>query len=285
MCRFSPTLLCQLLLGTLLLGPARAADTVLWYITELQPLHISDGPMAEQGMLDVMLSKVIMPGLPQFKHRVITASVSRSFRDMSDRTDVCHPSTQMTPERSKRYLFSAPTFRYLPVGLIVRSDSVGALAAYSNRKGQVVLAQYLKQPGNQLGVVSNRAYGEALDTLLQQPNVTSSSASTATTNLQRMLLGGRITATLGYSFETAWFELQNPQHEGKLSWLPLQEQPESMLGRVSCSRSEQGQLLIKQLDQLLEQAGTRERLQEIYEQWLDPASRDKIRKIRQGKSR
>jgi uncharacterized protein (TIGR02285 family) len=260
--------------------PTQAAETLLWYMPNFEPGHFDAGPMAGLGYVDLTLERVIEPAMPGFEHKVVVAPITRMLHDMQEKPNVCTVAIQVTAERKKLFLFSRPAFRYQPVGLIVRTDDLPALAGLIDEGSQISLARYEALESTMIGLVADRAYGDRLDPMLAESEHTLRIVgSNATSSLPKMLLaGGRITAFLGYSFEIGYAGQQNGDIQTKLTWLPVKEQPAVMQSHMACSRSPLGERVIERLNTILSQAEARQQIQSYYESWLPPAMRERLRR-------
>ncbi|WP_374357075.1 TIGR02285 family protein [Chitinimonas sp.] len=267
----------------LLMVASHGRDTINWYEADFPPAHIERGRLAGQGYSDMLLKRHIEPALSGFSHQHTLAPVSRFLHDAGSNPNVCSAQISRTAERERTLLFSQPTLTFLPTGLIVREEDIGHLVGLLDGHGRISLLAYLKQTRSTIGVVSSRAYGPQIDPMLAGAGsrVVPVSASGASINLLRMLVvGGRIDATLGYSFEPVFSSQEHPEITGRLAWLPISEQPDTLTSHIACSRSATGQAVISEVNKLLVQRDSAEQIQGYYEQWLDPASRERIRALR-----
>jgi uncharacterized protein (TIGR02285 family) len=220
--------------------------------------------------------------LPQYEHVVWDVSPNRLERELT-RPDqaVCSPAMSKTPRRAERYFYTEPLFRFLPSGLVLRRldpftpREEGARTPLSLR---AVFAQGLR-----LGLVGFRAQGETVDALVAEhpERVQRFHLATANQSVLAMLARGHaVDAVLAYEFELKYFESLQPELGQRLVWWPLAELGGTQLSYVACSRNRAGQQAAAAIDALIARPELRERLQLLYELWLDEPSRQQLRALR-----
>jgi uncharacterized protein (TIGR02285 family) len=269
-------------LASLLMTAAQGGDTIHWYTADFPPGHIERGPMAGEGYVDLMFKRVIEPALPQFTHVHLLAPLPRFAHDVTTRPDICSGATLRTPDREGKMLFSAPTLQFLPAGLIVRNDDVPSLLRLRDSKGRISLAAYLALPNVTICTVEGRAYGPQLDPLLAAASSKLQPVEAAVVGPQFVDLlppNRRISAVIGLSFEPVYASQDHPELKGRLTWMPLAEQPKAITSHIACSRSPQGQRVIDAVNKVLARPGVRRDIQGFYDQWLDPTSRARLKAI------
>lgn len=138
-----------------------AVERLIWAGTPYAPMVIREGPLRERGYVDRMITEVLQPGLPQYRHEVLHVAPMRLDRELlGPELAVCSPAISRTPLRLTRYAFSAALFRFLPVGVVMRridprlDESPPAPQPLSLRS---LLARELR-----LGVVGYRTHGPQL---------------------------------------------------------------------------------------------------------------------------
>jgi uncharacterized protein (TIGR02285 family) len=139
------------------------------------------------------------------------------------------------------------------------------------------LSDFLRaDPDRRIGVMALRSYGPRIDSTLKDSNAQVQALRLTGNNMQLMTMVAKrhgIDATLAYGFELSYLESTRPELKGQLTWLPLDEQPRTLLGYVACARSPAGQRTIDAVNQVLSHPQERLKAQLHYEAWLDPASR------------
>jgi uncharacterized protein (TIGR02285 family) len=271
----------------LTVAPAHAAaepPLLLWYSPGNPPGVITDGPLRGQGYVDRMLTEVVFPALPAWKHRLEIASAVRIIRDLQTLPVACTPAIVWSEERSRTLAMSRPVYHFLPVGLVVRSADLPALAPLVERR-QLSLGNYLAQPGVRVGISGQRSYSPTIDAALKvRPEATRSyNLSASNLSMMAMVAGTKgIDATLAYSFELQYQRRIGDPHVKGLAWLPIAGATSVIPGHTACSPTAQGRSVIAALDTLLKSRAVRDKLQSIYEDWLDDESRSQLGAWRQG---
>jgi len=259
--------------------PARAAERLVWAGSPYAPMAIAAGPLKGQGYVDRMIAEVLQPGLPQFRHEQLQAAPNRLEIELMRRDlAVCSPAMSKTPQRLERYRYTLPLFRFLPAGVVLRRDW-----AERNGPGPLALQQLLAQ-GLRFGVVGYRAYGPRVDALLERHEAQRQRFILSQSNqavLAMLARGHGVDAVLVYGFELRHFALQQPELGAQLVWRPLQELDETQLSYTACSRNPAGERAAQAIDALLQHSGVRERIQALYEAWLDEEGQRQLAALRQ----
>ncbi|MBH9578941.1 hypothetical protein [Inhella proteolytica] len=259
--------------------PAWAAERLVWAGSPYAPMAIASGPLKGQGYVDRMIAEVLQPGLPQFRHEQMQVSPNRLELELL-RTDiaVCSPAMSKAPQRLERYRYTQPLFRFLPAGVVLRREQ-----ALRSGPGPLALQQLLAQ-GLRFGVVGYRAYGPRVDALLERHEAQRQRFILSQSNqavLAMLARGHGVDAVLVYGFELRHFALQQPELGAELVWRPLQELDDTQLSYTACSRNPAGERAARAIDALLQQPGVRERLQGLYEAWLDEEGQRQLQALRQ----
>ncbi len=265
------------------LGEVRAqtAPRVDWVLTDAPPSVITEGPLQGQGYVQRMLTELLMPGLPGWRHQVQVGSSLRILRDLAERPTACTPYMTPTPARAREFHLSRPLGYFLPAGLVVRRDD----PARADAGVPLSLAQYLAAPARpRLAVVAGRSYSHTLDAVLARSHaqVQALPLTRATRSVLAMIVSRHdVDATLAGEIELSYFERLYPEWRGQLVWLPLKElPPRPQQGVVGCARSAEGLRTIRAINQLLEQPQVQAQAQQFLDQWLSPASLERLRHAR-----
>lgn len=273
-----------LMAGVLALGPGAvaAAPLLRWLAPEYAPMTVKEGPQQGRGYIERALREVLLPGMPEFEHRVESASPPRVELEMRRGPNACTLAIRKTPARLQAYLFSDAMLRHLPVGIVLRRADAAALAPELVEGGEYQLARGLSQ-NLRLGVIGIRAHGPGIDGLLDAlpQNLRRIQLSNGSQAVLTMLAQGHgIDAALAYDFEAAYFEQLRPDLQGRLLWMPLREQSESLLAFLACSRSPEGAQAVAAINRVLQAPGNHERIQAMYEEWLGEAARQRLAQLR-----
>ena len=282
-----PGLLCQAAEPVAASAEGRASNAsperLVWAGAPYAPMVIREGSLRGRGYVDRMLTEVLQPGLPQYRHETLHVSPMRLDRELRESDQaVCSPAFSRTATRMTRYAFTAAIFRFLPVGVVMRRDHV--LAPVQRPDPQPLSLQVLLDRGMRLGLVGYRAHGGTVDLMLgaHAAQVQRFVLNTSNQSVLAMLARAHaMDATLVYEFELSYFTALQPELGAQLGWWPLEELDDSQLSYIACSANPAGRRAVQAIDRLLAQPGSRERLQALYEEWLDEGSRRRLKELRQ----
>lgn len=283
-----PGLLCQAAEPVAMPSAGRASngseERLIWAGAPYAPMVIREGSLRGRGYVDRMLAEVLQPGLPQYRHETLHVSPTRLDRELRESDQaVCSPAFSRTASRMTRYAFTSAIFRFLPVGVVMRRDHALAPAPGSRLDPQPLSLQELLDRGARLGLVGYRAHGGRVDLMLgaHAAQVQRFVLNTSNQSVLAMLARSHaMDATLVYEFELSYFAALQPELGEQLGWWPLEELDESQLSYIACSANPAGRRAVLAIDRLLAQPGARERLQSLYEQWLDEGSRRRLKELR-----
>lgn len=264
------------------LAPAAAAPLLRWLAPEYAPMMVKEGPQQGRGYIERALREVLVPGMPLFEHRIETASPPRVELEMQRSPNACTLAIRKTPQRLQRYLFSDVMLRHLPVGIVLRRADADKLPPERVDGGEYLLARALSQ-GLRLGLIGMRAHGPVIDSLIEAypQSVSKIQLSNGSQAVLTMVAQGHgLDAALAYDFEAAYFEQLRPDLQGRLAWMPVREQSESLLAFLACSRSPEGAKAIAEINRVLQAPGNHERIQTMYEEWLGEAARQRLAQLR-----
>lgn len=245
---------------------AQSRDEVVWMHADFPPLRIMDGPYAGQGFSD-MIHELMARELPEFRHVVVTANLSRTLNWMESGRNVMAVGLIPSPQRDRVMQYSVPCVLVPPVSLVVRAGEQESLG----RGGHVSLRDFMAR--KRLGVAAHRSYGPELDSvLLSSPDlsrVVVSQGSNLFESLLEMLLLGRVDGVLAYPFE-AVYGARMKNKEDLISIAPLRESMVPLRGRIAAPRTAWGSAMIERVNEvLLEQRGAPE-YRQAFERWLTP---------------
>lgn len=264
-------------------GAAAATPEITWYLYDLAPLVITDGPHKGTGFMELALQQQLIPALPEYRHKVVVVPIQRIAMMLKSDPQACSPGLIRNPEREQYMAFSAPTLAAVPPGIFVRRGETARFAPYVNAKGKIVLDKLLADGKLNVGIDSARSYGGPIDAVLKpyrdKPQLFSLSIPDASRNLAQMVVAKRIDGTLGQPFEVAYYLGGRTVDDVKaLAFYPLEEQADMVVNHVACANSEQGQAVIRKVNSILARPGVRDALAAHYAAWLD----DDARKLADG---
>lgn len=253
--------------------PAHPKETLIWLLRDLPPTMILEGPKKGQGIIDQMLP-LLIAGMPQYEHTLMRVNRARGMQMLHEESFTCDPSLVWTEEREQWITFSIPAFRAVSNGLVVRKEERLVLEPFLV-DGEVDLAAMLATGRQKVGVVAERSYGQFLDTLLKQapPDaLTPHYGSNALGSLLQMQRLGRLQVVLGYWPEIRYQANQAHIADDQLEFYPVRGTGKYLSGHIGCSHSPQGRQAITEINQLL-RTMPRQRLDQLYADWLDPERR------------
>jgi uncharacterized protein (TIGR02285 family) len=257
---------------------ATAAQEITWYLYDLAPLVIADGPHKGAGFMELALQQQLIPALPDYKHKVVVVPIQRIAMMLKSDPQACNPGLIRNAEREQFMVFSAPTLAALPPGMFVRRGDTARFAPYVNAKGKIVLDKLLADGKLNVGIDSARSYGGPVDAVLkpyrEKPQLFALSIPDASRNLAQMVIARRIDGMLGQPFEVPYYLGGRSVDDVKaLAFYALDEQADMVLNHVACANSEQGQAVIRKLNPILAKPGVRDAQAAHYATWLDDDAR------------
>ncbi|GAB2859868.1 hypothetical protein GCM10027277_30500 [Pseudoduganella ginsengisoli] len=255
-----------------------AAQEITWYLYDLAPLVIADGPHKGAGFIELSLQQQLIPALPEYKHKVVIVPIQRVAMMLKSDPQACNPGLIRNAEREQFMTFSTPTLAALPAGMFVRRGDTARVAPYMNAKGKLVLDKLLADGKFNVGIDSARSYGGPVDAVLKpyrdKSQLFTLSIPDASRNLTQMVIAKRIDGMLGQPFEVPYYLGGRTVDDVKaLAFYPLDEQADVVVNHVACANSEQGQAVIRKLNAVLAKPGVREALAAHYAAWLDDDAR------------
>ncbi len=273
-----------------LLAPVGAAaqasrPEVTWYVFNVAPMYILDGPNQGQGLLDQALRSHIIPALGGYTHKVVEAPFARLELMLKSEPGACVMGLLKRPDREEYMQFSQPFLAQFPPGVLVGGAAISRVEGYLERNGRLSLVRLLAESDLTVGVAGTRSYGAVIDGLLKpyqgKKNLFVSTASNTSSSLLQMALLGRVDLVPGYPYEARFQGISTAgRGQGGLRFYPLAEQPDFVMGHAACARSPQGAAVIHQVDALLARPGVRDAMAGYYARWLDEDSRRAERELR-----
>lgn len=239
------------------LGQPAPEPKVQWLVYPLPPLYITQGPQQGQGVLDRLLRDVLLPGLGGLQHEIVTVPPKRLEASLQQLDNACVLGMLRNAERESYLRFSRPFPISVAPALLVRRADAARWRGLMDAQGRLSLRAWLQRPETRFGMAEGRAYGAAVDDLLNaQPagRLDRVTSQNATANLMNMLQRGRIDGLLVLPFEPGQQAREAGLNLAEVDMLPLQEQGPAREGHVACSRSALGAEVVRRADEVLGRA-------------------------------
>lgn len=238
-------------------GQAAPEPQVQWLVYELPPLYITQGPQQGQGVLDRLLRDVLLPRLGGLKHEIVALPPKRLEASLQQLDNACVLGMLRNAERDTYLYFSRPFPISVAPALLVRRADVARWRELIDAQGRISLKAWLQRPGTRFGMAEGRAYGAAVDALINaQPagRLDKVTSQNPTANLMQMLQRERIDGLLVLPFEPRQQARDAGVELADLEVLPLQEQGPAREGHVACARSPLGAEVVRRADEVLGRA-------------------------------
>jgi uncharacterized protein (TIGR02285 family) len=250
---------------------ARAKDTITWGWIDNAPGSIPTGPDRNRGIED-HIRAVLKERLVDYEHEEVQAPIPRVISEIKAGNHWCATGFVKTPERETFAHFSVPASFWLPPRIIVQKDRRSEFEA----PGEISLERLLGNRSLRTGVVRGRAYGPAIDALLQR--TPPSELHSDYVDGLKMLLSNRLDYVIELPIRATYFS-RRLDHEGKLIGLPFKEMSNHITTHLMCPRNEWGQRVIGEINAILRAERPTPRYRQAVEQWSDEDSIRQIRKV------
>lgn len=263
---------------------ASATPEITWYLYDLPPFVILDGPRKGEGFVERTLRNQLIPGLPGYQHKIMVVPLQRLSQMLKTDPNACNPALLKNPEREQFMTFSTPYLAVIPGGAFIRRSDAARLTHYVGSSGKLNLSKLLEDGRLTVGIDSARSYGATVDGVLKpfkgRSNVFGLSTPEASKSLVQMVAGGRIDLVLAQPFEVPYYfsGKDNAQSKG-LQFYRLAEQTDYVLNHAACAKGEFGRNVIRQIDALWARPGVRAAVFGLYSTWLDDDARQLAQRL------
>ena len=139
------------------------------------------------------------------------------------------------------------------------------------------LDELTRQPNLIFAVIKNRAYGTSIDNFIakqldqqQRLDITSDNLS----YMFRLLTVNKVDVTFAYPFEVAWFTKDKPQYRDNLILRPVANQPQFLVGHVTCPKTDWGKQVISRIDEALKNLKPTDKYKQAMTRWWPEQSID-----------
>lgn len=240
-----------LFLGLMLSSTVAAADKQLnWVINTAPPFHIVSGPLAGQGICDVLIN-LIDEQLPEFQSNRTVLPQTRIRQQFEREQDQCFPCMihRAVPADT---IQSNPSHFYYPHGIITSAENAEKITA---RYGSpVALQQLIADRDFRLGYPAGRHYPE-LQHIIDQGGDSAitrvvHTGENATVAILAMIKAKRLDYTIDYQILHNFDITENGTTE--LAFLPIAETANTyVLGAVGCTNTAWGRMVITEINRVL----------------------------------
>lgn len=265
-------LLCLLFVGR---AHASSPNRIAWQTFHIPPIIMKTGEQRGQGFVDRMLL-LIIEQMPEYEHSLPLTSHARALNDLKMGKHVCHPALFKTQEREQYAVFSKPVF-FSPSNRLIILEQTAKRLSLSE---PVDLSQLLHIDDVTIGLVKGRSYGANIDGMLAKfpEHYLIEMSLDKSEVLFNLTHHKRLTATVAYPFEIAFYAKQPKNGEGHKALL-IAGTPDYAIGHIACPKNDWGQNIVKSVDQILYKiVATDEYLEAMTTWWSE--ERDKARFVR-----
>lgn len=225
--------------------------TIRWAINPSPPFHIVEGPLAGQGMCDVLIDE-LKHYMPEVNHSVELLPHSRIRMHSEQKENLCFPC-MIKRNSSPVWVYSDVTVVHPPLGII---GDRKRLAPYTDAQGRIALAKLAAMPDLRFGRPAARAYPPALQAVVEQydaqPYFFKLSGQMATVRILEQIVLDRLDYTLEYPTILRYYRLTQPSRG--LQYFPTAELGNNPVpGAIGCTNNTWGNKAISLINTALEQ--------------------------------
>lgn len=255
--------------------------TINWASINAPPFFVYTGQYAHEGICDLLINELI-GAIPDVNHQLLALPNLRLKRKMQDGEKICLPCMIHQNDNHSGIIYSDPSIVYLPHVLIMRAPTRERfIHEFSNPTS---LESLLESNKYRLGQHSGRKFAADIQSIvdkhlqrgLEVPNEVGS-----TTSLLMLVSLNRVDFTIDYPSTLSYY---NKTNHKPLSWLPIQENKESVvLGAVGCSGPDGDtfkQEAINKINQALPDILASEHYQQSVKKWFEDTDPDYLKKYR-----
>ncbi|MDV7341128.1 TIGR02285 family protein [Terasakiella sp. A23] len=263
-------LLCAILFTFTTATSANDNKTVRWALNDFIPFYLKDGPYMGEGISD-KLTAFFQKHLPDYNHHQEQMNFPR-FYALAKRGDlVCNPLLLKTPER-ENFLAYSRAFKPAYTHVLVSRQPLN----YPSQG--LSFEKFLKEESRNLIVQTKRSYGPKLDKIISQAKQSGyiETHNFPTKQLFVMLENGRIEYFLDIENSVTYYRAI---HKGSTKFynIPLSEDRLDRFGYATCSKTEEGQKLIKRINEILNEKAASGEFRAIVESWMAPENLPRFR--------
>lgn len=254
----------------LCLAAAPPAKAISWMQADLPPQFILDGALAGEGWADQQMRE-LFPLLPDFDHRLVQGSLSRTWYDMARRDGICFNGAARSPEREDIAMFSrrpiiAPSYR-----IIIRAAALARFRPFLDESGAIDLDRLALEDGLAGGYTTAREHFPAINHFIESDRRrVRLDAVISPSQLFNLLHGKRLDFIISSPVEAPYYKARFHLVDEFVS-LPVKGGVSAIRGYVACSKGPLGRAVIEKIDALLADESRWAAYIEPLRRWFEPA--------------
>ncbi|MBN1546718.1 MAG: TIGR02285 family protein [Syntrophaceae bacterium] len=250
---------------------------IFWIHPEQAPLSIKKGYGAGKGTIDRM-ETFFAKALKDCRHSYESGNYDRILRMIRKKENACCIPMYITPEREKFIVFSVPYQIVMSNALIVSDSGRKKLEPFIGPDGKVMLEDVVAN-GLRIGVAKGRIYRGIIDQIIEKHKnspgiVEHPGPQQMVDSLIEMMIEGRIDALIAYPWEAQYVAKVK---RVKVYSLPIAGMDDYGLTSVGCSKTKEGEEIIRRLNKIILEHRTTPEFMDFAEHWLDSAGLERHR--------
>ena len=237
---------------------------------DLPPQFILDGDLTGQGWADRQMRELFSL-LPDFDHRLVQSSLSRTWYEMARRDGVRFDGAARTPEREGFAVFSrrpiiAPSYR-----IIIRAADLDRFRPFLDDGSAIDLDRMAEEDGLAGGYTAARAHFPAIARFIDSEHRRLRlDTAVSPSQLFNLLHGKRLDFIISSPVEIPYYKARFHLTAEFVS-LPVKGGVSSIRGYVACSKGPLGRAVIQEVDAALADESRWIVFSEPLRRWFEPA--------------
>lgn len=258
-----------LLLLSSRLAAQPAEEKLTWMQADLPPQWILDGDLAGQGWGDMQM-RILFPLLPEYRHQVVTGSLSRIWYEMEHHDGICFDGAARNADRERFGVFTHRAILVPSYGVTVRATDLKRFEPLLEADGAIDLDRLSGRWELTGGYTVAREHFPAINHFLQngQRGPTMDKA-VSPSQLFNLLHAGRLDFIFSEPVESSYYKARF-HLSGEFATFPIAGNPPSIKGYLVCSNGPVGRAAIARLNALLDEDGDWAAYLEPLRRWMTP---------------
>ena len=271
-------LLSRMACGALVFIASMAKADEALEVTWTRPYAVESGSDGRRNTFDDGTREWLINHLPGYKHTITVATALRTMALLRSEDAVCYPTLVKTPERLEFVAFSDPLYWSVPARVIALASSAGRFQPLLGHDGAIPFARLLADRSfigaHEVGRAFTPAIQGQLDRTGDNDHLIGGNKGVS---IYALLATSRVDWVLGYvtdAYET--FLVRYPDLSLTSFAIAGSDQPLEVF--AGCSKTAHGIAIVGAIDTELRQHPGGYTLQSLYEQRLDPDTREWLHK-------